>query len=73
MLSLTDCVWDFQNNALWDIAGTTWRHLTNHDHSLQKSSANPLSLFIYKLTGSRSLENQPITANLSKIALYWHS
>ena len=42
-------------------------------HSLQKSSANPLSLSIYKLTGSRSLENQPITANLSKIALYWHS
>ena len=41
-------------------------------HDLQKSSANPLSLFISKLTGSRSLENQPITANLSKIPLYWH-
>ena len=42
-------------------------------HSLQKSSANPISLFMYKLRGSSSMENQPITANLSKIALYWHS
>ena len=32
MLSLTECVWDFQNNALPDIAGTTWMRLTNHDH-----------------------------------------
>ena len=53
----------------------SWRCLIelHINHSLQKSSANPLSLSIYKLTGSRSLENQPITANLSKIALYWHS
>ena len=42
-------------------------------HSLQKSSANHLSLSIYKLTGYRSVHNQPITAKLSKIPLYWHS
>ena len=37
------------------------------------SSASPRYLFIYKLTGYKSLHNHPITAKLSKIPLYWHS
>ena len=50
----------------------TNRTLSVHSwfHSLQKSSANPLSLFIYKLTGHRSSDNQPIATRLSKIPLY---
>ena len=34
----------------------------DQQHSLQKSSASPLSSFIYKLTEYGSLDNQPITA-----------
>ena len=43
------------------------------NHSVQKSSASTLPWFIYKPTGLRSLDNQPITAKFSKIPLYWHS
>ena len=55
---------------LLDDLGCAVFNRPTYNNSLQKSSANPLSLFIYQLTGYRSFDNHPITARLSKIPLY---
>ena len=67
--------WNPSKNFMWlkDPILFCTQCLFNLRHSLQKSSADLLSLFIYKLTGCRSWVNKPITVKLSKIALYWHS